>query len=266
MANAPALSSSADASPSSAASSSTLPLRQRVADVVESALNKRFLRTYLATPQGRAGLLRQLADAEGGDGGELDIFSHVLAVMDDEKLRSLVKQHHADEERHEQLFLARMRAQGVEIENTPKDLHLLHVLDERVGFFSTPVTTRRQVMEAYLLLLVIEERAIRHFDRMAQGFEDAGDHESARVLREVKADEVRHVRTCEAVSRRYADSEAERQEALSRLRQLERESFALVQRRNLRLRLEEGVFRGPARWFWRTLLAVAELRPGLAAA
>ena len=43
----------------------------------------------------------------------------------------------------------------------PNAARLLYRLDAHLGFFSRPITTREQVADAYMVLLVIEERAIR---------------------------------------------------------------------------------------------------------
>lgn len=241
---------------------------------VDDALQRLFLAELLSTARGRATVLQQLADAEGGDGGELDIFAHLLEVIDDDEVRKLVRVHQADEERHEALFLARTRAAGAEPLAMPKAAHLLRRLDAQVGFFSRPVTDRSGVVEAYLLLLVIEERAVRQFARQEAAFRAAGDEESAALLAAVSRDEERHLRYCEAISRRFSDDEEERRRRLARYRALEARCFDEVQAANLRILVEHGYVghRPWTRLLWRALARAAEkrlpaeLRGGLAGA
>ncbi|HZS42288.1 MAG TPA: hypothetical protein VFF06_35905, partial [Polyangia bacterium] len=64
----------------------------------------RFTKRLLATPEGRAHVLNQIADAESN--GENQVFEHILAHVDDPQLRKLIEKHQADEIRHEKLFRA----------------------------------------------------------------------------------------------------------------------------------------------------------------
>src|SRR5262249_58731942 len=92
--------------------------------VLDERLQRLFLSELLATPEGKATLLSQLGDAEGGDGGELDIFTHVLAVLEDDEVKKLVRVHKTDEERHERLYHERAKATGAAPINLPSDAHL----------------------------------------------------------------------------------------------------------------------------------------------
>ncbi|HEY4220946.1 MAG TPA: ferritin-like domain-containing protein [Myxococcota bacterium] len=229
---------------------------------LDESLQRLFLKELLSTPRGKATLLRQLGDAEGGDGGELDIFTHVLAVLDDPEVKKLVQVHKTDEERHERLFHERAAAAGATPKKLPPDAHLLRRLDHHVGFFSKPVTDRAGVVDAYLLLLVIEERAISTFDRYMDAFKNAGDLETVAVLQQIKADEARHLKYCEAISKRYSDDEAVRQEKLAKYRALEAQCFDEVQAINLRVLVDSG-FVGHSWWtrmLWSTLSKAAEDR------
>ncbi len=254
---------------------------------LDDGLQRLFLKELLAEPRGRATLLKQLGDAEGGDGGELDIFEHVLAVLDDpaqadtsadaaalEEVRKLVRVHKADEERHERLFHDRAAATGAAPMKLPPEAHLLRRLDKHVGFFSKPVVDKKGVVDAYLLLLVIEERAVRQFDRYRAAFAAAGDEATAQVIDGIKADEARHLRYCEAISRRYSDDEEVRQARLAELRALEASCFDQVQAINLRMLVDAG-FVGRTWWtkaLWARLSKAAgrripaDFRPAAAAA
>jgi rubrerythrin len=234
---------------------------QKLPAFLDDMLVDSFLKDLLATPKGRATLLKQASDAEGGDGGELDIFEHMLEVIDDEEVRKLVRVHKADEERHERVFLERMKAAGAEPLPLPRASHLLRRLDEHVGFFTRPVRDRAGVVEAYLLLLVIEERAMKQFHRWERAFLRAGDAETAAVLRDVRRDEERHLRYCEAITRRYSDDEARRQARLDELRALEAKCFDEVQAINLRVLVDNGlVGRGWRGALWRFLSRAADER------
>ena len=69
------------------------------------------------------------------------LFEHLLAYVDDPKLRQLIRIHHEDELRHEALFIARAEAQQVSIPIVPDRVKLLLRIDARVGLFNRPITT-----------------------------------------------------------------------------------------------------------------------------
>lgn len=229
---------------------------------LDERLQRLFLKEMLSTPRGKATLLTQLADAEGGDGGELDIFAHILEVLDDDEVQKLVRVHKTDEERHEKLFHERAQAAGTAPFPMPKSAHLLRRLDKQVGFFSKPVTDRRAVVEAYLLLLVIEERAVKQFTRYRDAFALAGDDETVKVIDAIAADEERHLRYCHAITKRYSANEEERQERIAFYRALEEQCFDEVQAMNLRLLVDNG-FVGHSWWtkiLWGRLSQLAQKR------
>jgi rubrerythrin len=181
-----------------------------------------FTRNLVSTPRGRAYVLNQVAHAEGSDEGR--VFSKLREKVDDEKLARMIEKHEADEVRHAALFNERLRANGFEPEPVPEHLKLLERLDRKLGVFSRPIEDERDVMEAYLLLQVIEERALHQFAIMIAAFRPV-DPETARVFEEVARDEDRHLRYCHAISRRYAPSEAVRIATLARFRVAEAEAF-----------------------------------------
>jgi rubrerythrin len=229
---------------------------------LDDAMHHAFLTQLLSTPKGRATLLMQLAEAEGGDGGELDIFQHLLAVLEDDEAKKLARAHKEDEERHEQLFAAAARKEGAEPVRHPKESQLLRRLDAHTGFFSKPITQRDGVVEAYLLLLVIEERALRQFALMKKAFAAVGAHDIAVLFDEVAADEERHLRYCEAISRRYSTDEVQRQARLAELRALEARCFEEVQIMNGKTLIQAGLLEQRGAWgmLWRGLARVADAR------
>jgi rubrerythrin len=226
---------------------------------IEEALNRLFLRQVAAHPRGKATMLQMLADEEGGNGGELDLFEHMLAVIDDDEVRKIVRLHKADEERHERLYAERARSVGVAPIQVPNAARLLYRLDAHVGFFSRPITTRAQVADAYLLLWVIEERAIRQFGKQRAAFLSVGDTETAAIIDEVSRDEERHLRYCQAVSKRYMPDDAARMKRLAELRALEEQCFREVQQIMLQIFVDEGVVpAGPWGMVWRALASMAK--------
>lgn len=229
--------------------------------LLDDTLNRAFLRRLLPQPRGRATVLQSLADEEGGNGGELDIFKHMLDVIDDEEVKRLVRVHKSDEERHEALFQDAARRAGAPPLPIPNEARLLYRLDAHVGFFTKPIVDRAGVADAYLLLQVIEERALRQFARNRAAFLDVGEHETVRIIDEVRRDEERHLRYCEAISKRYLPDEAARRRRLAELRALEARCFEEVQGVMLRLFVDAGlVDGGPLGPLWRGLAALAKRR------
>jgi hypothetical protein len=77
-------------------------------------------------------------------------------------------------------------------------------IDHELGGFAQKfVAGQRGVMEAYVLLQVIEERGVAQYPVFAAAL-DRYDPESAAVVREVVGDEERHIKYAKAISKRYA--------------------------------------------------------------
>ena len=186
-------------------------------------LTARFLKTLLSTPAGRAHLLNGVADAESSDEGA--IFERLLAHVDDDKLRQMIAKHHEDEQRHGELLRAQQRRTGVDPGPVPEKLRILPRINVLAGgVMERPISSDRDIMEAYLLLLVIEERALEQFGQFIPAF-DLVDRETADTFRGIRRDEERHLRYCHAISRRYAPSEAVWKETLARFRVVSAQSF-----------------------------------------
>ena len=120
----------------------------------------------------------------------------------------------------------------------------------------------RDIMEAYLLLLVIEERALEQFGQFIPAF-DLVDRETADTFRGIRKDEERHLRYCHAISRRYAPSEAVWKETLARFRKLEAKAFAENSFANMDHVFSHGLYEASAaeRAMWRGLLWLGTLVP-----
>jgi rubrerythrin len=137
----------------------------------------------------------------------------------------------------------------------PAHLKLLDRLDALAGrVMDQPVRTDEDVMQAYLMLLVIEERAIQQFTAFIAGF-DLVDRETSDVFRAIAKDEERHLRYCHAISKRYAPDAATWARELARFRKLEAQAFAENTAANLQHTFDSGLHAaGPVeRMLWRGL-------------
>ncbi len=229
---------------------------------VRQRINLAFLRRLLATAEGRAHVLHQIADAEGSD--EAAIFDRTLARVDDPRLQKLIEKHKADEERHEALFRACAERTGARVPPTPDDLKLLDRLNRATDrFLEQPITDGRGVMEAYLMLQVIEERAITQFRVFEAAFREI-DPATADTFREVARDEERHLKYCHAIAKRYAPDEATRVATLARFRKVEAKVFAQNGFANMRYAMRRGYFAGGRieKLMWRAVGALQAAGPG----
>ncbi len=216
-------------------------------------LTLRFTRRLLSTPEGRAHVLNQIADAESN--GENQVFEHVLAHVDDPALRKMIEKHQADEIRHEQQFRACLERTGVDPGPVPANLKVIDRLDRAVGgFFAQPLEGARGVMEAYVMLQVIEERAVSQFKIFERAFREI-DPEIADTFVAVAKDEERHLKYCHAISKRYAPDEETRLATLEKYRQIEARAFQENSCANMDYTFSRGYFRGGpvVKGFWRTL-------------
>ncbi|MBL8950280.1 MAG: ferritin-like domain-containing protein [Myxococcaceae bacterium] len=223
-----------------------------------------FMKRMLAGPRGRSHFLSQVADAENNDEGA--VFAALLErAKEDEALHKLVARHAADEERHAELLGARALATGLPRAQVPEHLKLLRRLDEALGgFFGQPLRSNEDVMKAYLLLQVIEERAVTQFPLFKEAFVGLDD-ETVKVFAEIEVDEERHLKYCQAVAKRYAPSEEVHEKTLQHFREVEAKVFAENSVRNMSYALEQGFLdEAPAlvRFGWRLIqLYAAVVKP-----
>jgi rubrerythrin len=223
---------------------------------VSERLRRRYLSRLIAHPKGRAHLLTALADAEAS--GESAVFDRLLSKVDDPQLQKMIRRHADDEIRHAEMFRACAARAGVEADPIPAKLRVIDRLDVATGhLLDRGVRGPSDVMEAYLLLQVIEERAISQFGLFEEMFRPV-DPETADVLAQVARDEERHLKYCHAIARRYAPDAATHAETLQRFRDIEARSFSENSRENMRWLIARGyVAIGSAeRLFW---LGMAEL-------
>ena len=194
-------------------------------------LSLRFIDRVITSEEGRAHLLNQCADAEGN--GENGFFEHILAHVEDPALEKMITKHRDDELRHEQMFLAARDRTGIDPGPVPNELKLIDRLDRAVGgFFAQPIRDRRDIMQAYLMLQVIEERALTQFALFEQAFRDV-DPQTADAIAEIAKDEERHLKYCHAIAKRYAPDASTERETVRELRQLEARAFAENGRANM---------------------------------
>jgi rubrerythrin len=224
-------------------------------------LVQRYLDTLVSTPRGRAHILMQASDAE--QNGEGEFFTALLERVDDRELQKMIRVHAADEVRHAGMFREAAERQGVPLPEVPQELQLLDRLDAALGgFMDRVIHDRVGVMEAYLLLQVIEERAVTQFAIFEPTFRRV-DPKSADVFAAIARDEERHLKYCQAISRRYSPDEFTRARTLRRYRQLEARVFAETGRANMRHILGHDLLE--VGWLeklgWRALAGVAELTP-----
>jgi rubrerythrin len=210
----------------------------------QEALTRRYMTRLLATPEGRAHVLSQSAEAESsGEGG---VFVSMMEHVDDPALRKVIARHQADEVRHAELFRECVARTGVTLPEPPKETQLIDRLDAALGFdWDGPIRGARDVARAYLVLQVIEERAITQF-QMYEPLFRKHDAKTADVIGEIAADEERHLKYCGAVLRRVMTDEVELKRELARYRAIEARVFAENSVTNSAYTMERGYFVAPA--------------------
>ncbi len=133
-----------------------------MSNFINDKLTNLWIDKLFQTPEGRSWVLTQAAVAEDADEGIF--FNQLLAKVEDEKLRSWIRLHEADEKRHAAMFDAAARRQGVPQVEVPENLMLIDRIDRALGgFFEREIQSDRDIMQAALLLQAIEERAITQF-------------------------------------------------------------------------------------------------------
>jgi hypothetical protein len=225
------------------------------ASLVAGWLDQLYLRRLVATPRGRSFLLSFMTDAEESD--EKGVFDHLLARVDDPELHKMVRVHRDDETRHAEMLRACVLRQGVPAEPVPRDLRVVDRIDRMLGGLAARfVADERGVMEAYVLLQVIEERAVRQFPGIVRALRPV-DPGSADTVARVLRDEERHVRYARAISRRYAPDETTLERTLRRFREVEARAYADHGRAFASAVADRDLLsaRGPERLFWRALSA-----------
>ena len=222
-------------------------------------IQERFLDRLAASPRGRAYILAFLAGAEEAD--EVGVFDHLLARVDDPELQRMVRRHRDDELEHGARFHACVARQGLAAP-PPEAPNVIGYIDRELGGFGDAfVADDRSVMEAYVLLQVIEERGVLQYPIIARAMAKYDPH-CANEIMEIVADEHRHIKYAIAISRRYADSDAVLADTLVRLRAAEARAFEAHGRAFFVHAIEHGML--ATSWvegmMWRALAALERRR------
>ncbi len=181
-------------------------------------ISARFLDRLVASPEGRAFMLRFMVDAEESD--EQGVFDSLAERVDDAKLQKMVRRHQADEVVHAERLRAELARAGASVDPIPAGLRVIPYMDRALGG-----VTAGTVMEQYLALLVIEERAVERYPLIAAAFRRAGEARTASVIEEIADDEQRHVKYARAISKRYAPDPLTLMRTTKRYRDAEARAF-----------------------------------------
>ncbi len=220
---------------------------------LKNALSLQFTKNLVSTPEGRAHILHQVAEAEAN--GEIELFDSILRQVDDPVLQKMVRKHQADEIRHEKLFRECYERQGVDVGKIPDELQIIDRVEKLSGgALTAPIVDKEGVMRAYVMLQVIEERAMVQYELMEKAFRPV-DPQTADVFAEIRADETRHLKYCKAISRKYAPSEEALEAELARLHSVENRAFDENSTANIDYVMKRNIWKGTkaARWFWRSI-------------
>lgn len=236
-------------------------MKDQLASHVASFLDRRFLDRLVGNPRGRAFLLSVMADAEEAD--EAGVFDALLERVDDPKLQKMVKRHMDDEARHAEMLRARVNAiieaTGIPTPVVPRALSIVQRIDDALGGMGAKfVAEERTIMDAYVLLEVVEDRAVEQFPKIATALERV-DPESAAAVRSIWEDEKRHVLYARAINKRYAPSPEELTRTLTRVRAVEQRAFDDNGAAFLRHALDENLLElaFPEKLLWRAMSLAA---------
>ena len=217
------------------------------------------MKQMLKTRRGQVHLLALMADAEGS--GENRVFAALAKRADDPWLVRVSARHAADEAGHAELLEQRIATLQAHRPRLPPELDILGNLDRALGgAMSKPVVDELDVMRAYGVLQVIEERAISQLPLFIESFAHV-DEESVAVFKVLLRDESRHLRYCHAMTRRYAPSASVLSQWLAHVREVEAKVFADGTMANLKYVLDARLLEVPwwARALWRTLSLIGAI-------
>jgi rubrerythrin len=165
-----------------------------------------LLADAVRTPEGRAYLLSYVGEEETAS---IPMLTQIASELVDPQLQKMAAKHLADEMRHETVLRERFLAMGLPPPKVDANAVLAELYREM-----NPQTTA----EKYMVVQVLEERAARTYPLIAKAFRPY-DPASADVFEGIAADEARHVRFCEAVTRRIGHVDSD--ETLARYRRAE---------------------------------------------
>ena len=166
-----------------------------------------FFRRILDTPGAREFLLNSLAVGEADSALDLDRVAEHVA---DPLLSRRIYRHYAEENKHARLFRRHLEAQGFTTKPLPPELdYERYVQRYGMGTPKARLDDPRPFDDSDLILFFSgskagEERACAEMEELIRDL--AGDPETAAVLREIHADEIRHVSYATEELVRFAES------------------------------------------------------------
>lgn len=225
--------------------------------MLENYLNIQFMKQALTNKKGLVHLFSQMADAEGGNSGELHLFDKIEDYIQDPTIKKIVKAHKADEEKHEQMFLDYIEMLGEKPIPLTDDIRLLKVLDSELNILNNEIKTDQDVINIMALLLVIEERAILEFQNLLQVFDK--DWAIKSMLEEAIKDEEKHLKFCNKIISHYTTDEVEVNKQIEEYRRLEDLSYRKLSLNHMNYCLNENFIEGSFKQnFWRFLGNIAK--------
>ena len=207
-----------------------------------AALDGLVRRHIFAQPMAKAFALSAYAEAE--DSGEGEVFSRTLHHVHEPRLRRMIERHQEDERRHARVLRERRDALGLPALPVPDSLALVQRLSDAAGgVLDKPMATDAEIADAWALLYAIEERALDEFKRSGEALAAAGDDETSALFFQIRKDEERHLRYCQAVGRTYdPDFDAR----IARMRAVELRTYGAQSRAWTRYQLDSGFLSLPA--------------------
>ena len=168
-------------------------------------------------------MLSFMADAEDSD--ERGVFDTLLERVDDPQLHKMIRIHRDDEIRHAEILRKCVARVGVVPAAVPAELRVVPYVERSLGSVAERfLDDKAGVMEAYVFLHVLEDRAVLQFPRFANALRPY-DPESAIAIDGIAEDERRHVKYARAISKKYAPDEATLARTLAQFRAAEEKAY-----------------------------------------
>ena len=197
----------------------------RATETPEEGIGRAFMHQLLTVPEGRQLMLSISVDAEEGD--ESGVFDQLAALVEDPALRRVVETHRDDEVRHASLFRGCLARNGWEKLEIPDEMRVIREVGADADPRDRAITTEADIVTAYALLRVIEERGVQRFGHIADAFRPH-DPETADTYEQVLRDERGHIRYCDRVGRHYAGTDEAWAAAIEVARGREGDAFGRV--------------------------------------
>lgn len=227
------------------------------AKLIEDFFNIQFLKQALTNKRGLVHLFSQMADAEGGNSGELHLFDKIEAYVQDPAIKKIIKSHKADEEKHEKMFLDYIELLGEKPEVLTDEMRLLKMLDRELNILEKPVESDQDVINIMTLLLVIEERAIFEFENLLKVFNN--DWAIKSMLEEAVKDEEKHLKFCHKVINHFGADEDLVKQQYEEYKELEDLAYRKLSLNLMNFYLEQNFVKGDfAKKFWKFMGNVAK--------